>query len=226
MSKPHRIILCRHGESEGNVDKSVYRTKPDYAVMLTNRGIEQALDVGRKIKAIIRDEDYGVYYSPYFRTRQTMENALTQLTPSICRFKKEDPRLREQEYGGKMRDYDRVAFEEEREEFGKFFYRINGGESPADCFDRISDFLSTLNRDFSNKEYPKNIIISGHGMSNRVFVMRFFHFTMEEFEVWKNPPNGELYILELHGNKYKLMTEMKKHPRGYGHVYNPPVKSK
>ena len=162
--KPTRIILVRHGESEGNIDKSVYRNKPDYAVMLTNRGIDQALNAGQKIKSLIQDEDYGVYYSPYFRTRQTMENILSQLAPTSCIFTKEDPRLREQEYGGKMRDYDRVDFEKEREEFGKFFYRMNGGESAADVFDRMSDFLNTLNRDFMKDKFPKNVIICGHGM--------------------------------------------------------------
>lgn len=220
--KPTRIILVRHGESEGNIDKSVYRNKPDYAVMLTNRGIDQALNAGQKIKSLIQDEDYGVYYSPYFRTRQTMENILSQLAPTSCIFTKEDPRLREQEYGGKMRDYDRVDFEKEREEFGKFFYRMNGGESAADVFDRMSDFLNTLNRDFMKDKFPKNVIICGHGMSNRVFVMRFFHIVVEEFEMWKNPSNGEIYILELRGDKYELITEIKKHPRGYGHKYNPP----
>jgi broad specificity phosphatase PhoE len=187
--------------------------------MLTKRGIEQAQEAGKKIKDIIKNENYGVYYSPYFRTRQTKDNVLTQLTSNICKFQKEDPRLREQEYSGKLQDHNRGDFEKERNEFGKFFYRGNGGESAADVFDRISDFLSTLNRDFTKKDFPKNIIISGHGMSNRVFIMRFFHFTVEEFEMWKNPRNGEIYVLELHGKKYKLITILEKHLRGYGFFY-------
>ena len=51
--KPNRIILVRHGESEGNADKHQYRTIPDYALMLTPRGIEQARQAGKEIKGII-----------------------------------------------------------------------------------------------------------------------------------------------------------------------------
>ncbi len=28
--KPKRIILIRHGESEGNTDRNIYSQKPDY----------------------------------------------------------------------------------------------------------------------------------------------------------------------------------------------------
>ena len=37
--KPQRIILIRHGESEGNINKEIYTQKPDYALYLTNKGI-------------------------------------------------------------------------------------------------------------------------------------------------------------------------------------------
>ncbi len=232
--KPKRIILIRHGESAGNADKDVYRHTPDYAVRLTNKGIYQAKDAGQTIKEFTSEKKYGddeetatygIYYSPYFRTRETMDNALkTQeeepINEKYIKFKKEDPRLREQEYSGKLRTTDRIDFEKEREQYGKFFYRMDGGESGADLWDRMSDFIGTLHRDFENKEYPKNILIFTHGMSMRIFIMRFFKFTVEEFEMWKNPRNAEMYILELQAdNKYKLITEIQKHKEGYGHKY-------
>ena len=40
--RPRRIILIRHGESEGNVDSTVYSRTPDHAVELTSKGIKQA----------------------------------------------------------------------------------------------------------------------------------------------------------------------------------------
>ena len=48
--KPKRIILIRHGESEGNVDRLNYETIPDYALNLTNTGQEQARIAGKQIK--------------------------------------------------------------------------------------------------------------------------------------------------------------------------------
>jgi broad specificity phosphatase PhoE len=46
--KPRRIILIRHGESEGNLDHSLYKTTLDYALKLTQRGISQAEKLARK----------------------------------------------------------------------------------------------------------------------------------------------------------------------------------
>ena len=219
--KPKRIILVRHGESYENIDKSVYRSKPDYAIKLTKDGIDQALNAGKNINDIIGIEDYCIYYSPYFRTRQTMDFSVKNLKGEFCQFKREEPRIREQEYSGGIRDYDRIDFEKERESFGKFFYRMNGGESAADVFDRVSDFIGTLHRDFEKENYPKNTLIFTHGMSMRVFIMRFLHNTVEQFELWKNPKNGEIYILELQdNNKYKLVIEIPENKMGYGWKYN------
>ncbi len=228
--KPKRIFLIRHGESEGNANKEIYRKTPDYAVRLTSKGKYQAANAGLTIKETISNKTYsdeietasiGVYYSPYFRTRETMDVTTGIIGEEFCVFKKEDPRLREQEYSGKIRTSDRIDFEKEHEEYGKFFYRMNGGESGADVWDRISDFIGTLHRDFKKKDYPENVTIFTHGMSMRIFVMRFFKFTVEEFETWKNPQNGEIYTLELQANnKYKLINEIPKHAKGYGWKYN------
>lgn len=51
--RPKRIILIRHGESEGNVDKTVYARIPDSLVRLTSLGKKQAEDCGRRIADII-----------------------------------------------------------------------------------------------------------------------------------------------------------------------------
>jgi len=54
--KPKRIILIRHGESEGNLDSSLYKTTPDYALKLTQKGVSQAKQAGKEIKSLIDDE--------------------------------------------------------------------------------------------------------------------------------------------------------------------------
>lgn len=36
--RPFRIILMRHAESEGNVDKGMYSSTPDHALRITERG--------------------------------------------------------------------------------------------------------------------------------------------------------------------------------------------
>ena len=41
-----------------------------------------------------------------------------------------------------------VKYMNERREFGSFYYRFPEGESGADVYDRVTDFLGSLNREF------------------------------------------------------------------------------
>jgi broad specificity phosphatase PhoE len=45
--RPQRIIWIRHGESQGNTDKSLYETVPDNKIELTEKGIQQAITAAR-----------------------------------------------------------------------------------------------------------------------------------------------------------------------------------
>ena len=158
--KPERIFIVRHGQSIGNVDKSVYKDTPDYAIQLTDKGKQQALDIGTKLKEIISEETVQFYVSPMWRTRQTyayIRKSFPSIYPDIYKYY-EDPRLREQEWGMSMEGY-RHKLEEYRDSYGHFYYRFrDGGESCADVFDRASDFLNTMHRDFEKRDFPHNAI--------------------------------------------------------------------
>ena len=69
--KPKRIILIRHGESEGNINEGIYAIKPDYQLRLTEKGFEQAENCGKQLKEITKDENCFFYVSPLWRTRDT-----------------------------------------------------------------------------------------------------------------------------------------------------------
>jgi broad specificity phosphatase PhoE len=207
--KPKRILIVRHGQSEGNVNKQVYNTKPDYSVQLTELGREQAHFAGKQIKHIIGNESVALYSSPYYRTRDTSKGIMESIKPV---FYREDPRLREHEWAAQIIDEPKEVWEEVCQEYGVFFYRFKTGESCADVYDRLSTFLDTLHRDFEKKDFPENVVIVAHGMTNRVLLMRWFHWTVEEFELLANPHNCEIYQLDLQSNnKYKLVTEPRKH---------------
>lgn len=211
--KPNRIFIIRHAQSEGNVDKTIYLKKPDYALNLTDVGIEQAKEAGKQIKKIIGSDTLGVYYSPFFRTIQTLNNISKTLNDDGLNrivFAREEPRIREQEWHGRIPiDYDEnysELLEAERDQHGTFFYRFDGGESCADVYDRVSDFMNTLHRDFNNIDYyPNNVLLVAHGMSMRVFMMRWFHKTVAEFETWANPHNCEMFVLNRNNrNNYNF----------------------
>ena len=207
--KPKRIILIRHGESDGNVDKQHYEEVPDYSLNLTTRGIEQAQQAGRKIKEIIGDEKLSVYLSPFFRTRQTFAEIRKSVDENIVRAI-EDPRIREQEWGHLRPLDENEEIKKERNKYSTFYFRIPDGESGADVYDRVTTFMETLHRDFRKNHFPENTLIVTHGMTLRLFLMKWFHWTVEEFENVRNPKNCQIVIMEKQENgKYKLTTNLK-----------------
>ena len=94
-NRPRRIVLVRHGESQGNVDDAIYETVPDHALTLTPKGVEQATEAGRRLRAYLGSEPVTVYASPYVRTRQTVEALGLGVPSEDVRI---EPRLREQDW--------------------------------------------------------------------------------------------------------------------------------
>lgn len=209
--KPNTIFLIRHGQSEGNADKQVYKNVPDYAVKLTEMGKVQSKIAGNELLTMINTcEKTAVYYSPFFRTIETLNNIAKSFPSGYFdkRWVREEPRLREQEWSCRLSP-NGFDFTQERERFcyGHFYYRFDGGESCADVYDRVSDFMDTLHRDFQKKDYPQNVLMVTHGMTLRLFIMRWFHKTVHEFEQWENPKNCEIFILRKNdADKYDLLT--------------------
>ena len=215
--KPKRIILIRHGESAANIDKYLFGQVPDYTIELTENGRSQAQEAGRKLKELVGDESLYFYVSPFWRTRSTFENIVKTIPRSQFEYS-EEPRLREQEWGYLRcnEDFDKIC--RERREYGTFYYRIPGGESGTDVYDRINDLLGSMYRDFCSDDYPQNCVLITHSLTIRLFLMRYYHLTVEEFEQMLSPANCELVIMALQPDgRYKLEYEIRKseHPLHY-----------
>lgn len=222
--KPKSIFLVRHGESAGNVDKSIYHTVPDWKVPLTDKGQLQALEVGKKLHELLGIKEYykneikknsppylnivQIYTSPWYRARQTTANLLIGMD-LLHEDVKEDPRIREQEWGNYQEIHLQDKLKKERHQYGSFFFRMPHGESGADVYDRVTSFMDTLYRDFDKKDFPTYAIISTHGLTIKVFLMRWFHWTVEDFEKYDTPDNCAIIQMDLQDNgKYKLITEL------------------
>jgi broad specificity phosphatase PhoE len=194
MARPRRIVLVRHGESEGNADDTVYERVPDHALRLTETGRRQSVEAGKRLRAMFADERVSVYVSPYRRTHQTLE--LIGLDPSRTRVR-EEPRLREQDWGNWQDREDVRKQKAYRDAYGHFFYRFAQGESGADVYDRVDAFLESLWRSFEDPAHPPNVLLVTHGLTMRLFCMRWLHWTVAEFESLSNPGNGETRALLL-----------------------------
>jgi len=216
---PKRIILMRHGESTANKDSTVYTHTPDWNIPLTDKGLREANAAGTNLRALLNGEPAIVQFSPYRRARETALAAMAQLDPTQILFDGEEVRLREQDVGNFQDREDQEQHWAERDRFGRFFYRFPNGESGADVCDRVLSFIDSMMRSFRlHSENPDiNAIICSHGLTIRLFIMRWFHIASTDLERLKNPPNASLLVLERksysHCGKiarYELTEESKK----------------
>ncbi|KAJ1458778.1 histidine phosphatase superfamily [Pelagophyceae sp. CCMP2097] len=202
--RPRRIILVRHGQSLGNVDEATYSHTPDWRVPLTADGKDQARLAGARLRKLLdADETFGpvfIYSSPYKRCQQTVEGLLqgAGLADDQVLGHRVEPRIREQDFGNFQDTSAMRACKRVRARFGRFFYRFPNGESGADVYDRVSTWLETLYRDM---EYglvtrDSNVVLVTHGLTARLFLMRWYHWSVETFERSANPANADLLVME------------------------------
>ena len=184
------IKLVRHGESEANVGEVHASAVGDAYIKLTKKGQRQAFEAGEMLGSDFI-KDALIYKSPYLRTRQTFEHMLKGAQiPEEGSQTYEDPRLREMEFGYNETD---VPLEM-RERHGWFYFRHPGGESAADCFDRVSTFLESMMRQLQRRPSDKVLIVT-HGVIVRCFIMRFLYLSVEQYESLFNPNNCDIITL-------------------------------
>ncbi|XP_019853869.1 PREDICTED: phosphoglycerate mutase-like protein AT74H isoform X3 [Amphimedon queenslandica] len=212
-SYPKRIILIRHAESEGNIDNSLYATTPDAKLKITDKGREQAKKAGLELKELIGTESCGFYVSPFLRSKQTFEGIRAAFTNEQVLYEREDPRIREQEWGNYQVPEKMGQVMDERRSIGSFFYRFPTGESGADVFDRVSIFLESLYRDMGKGRCGQNAVIVSHGLFCRLFLTRFYHWPIEYFHRLWNLENCQLVVMEFQEDGYfKLTSKLKVDP--------------
>jgi broad specificity phosphatase PhoE len=189
-----RLILLRHGESVGNVDESAFCRIPDHAMTLTESGRRQSEAAGARLRELLGAPRIDVFVSPYRRTWQTLE--LLDLGSRVRRIR-EEPRLREQDWGNLQDPANQVRQRRERDAFGHFFYRLASGESGADVYDRVSGFLAGLTAPWTDAadEAGRTVLLVTHGLAMRLACMALMGWTVAEFEALSNPVNGDFRIL-------------------------------
>ena len=129
---PRRIVLIRHGQSQGNVDETAYVTTADWRIPLTAHGRQQAADAGRALRDVLGGRPTMWYVSPYVRTQQTLSELVKRAgTPGTTNSLgvREEPRIAEQQFGNFQNVEEVLAAKEERGRFGRFWYRFPSGES-------------------------------------------------------------------------------------------------
>lgn len=206
-----KLFLVRHGESLGNVDKTIHAELSDHAIPLSEKGVIQAEQAGQFLRKYFEKEFAGrelpplrIWTSPYKRTRQTaqaIEHALNGFPVSV----REHINLCEQQFGlfdGIPDDELPILFQKEHAHYskcedheGKFWARMPLGESRFDVAVRIRQVFGTFRHD-AKRHGIENVIIICHGVSLRAFVMQWLHLTPEWFDAEPNPGNSWIRLIE------------------------------
>lgn len=202
---PPRIIVMRHGESAGNVSPELYCSLPDNIVPLTDKGHEEAKNAGKKLRTKLvklheRDKSemrIFVMTSPYRRTMETTDGLIDAFDDDEVTGVRSAVQLREQDFGNFQTPSKINADMEERNRFGRFWFRFPNGESGSDVYDRMTIFTDHLVRDMGLGRFSgQSLVLVTHGLTLRILLMRWFHWSVPQFLEVFNPRNCDPVIIE------------------------------
>ena len=211
-----RILLVRHGESEGNVNPQAYIDKGDTNVGLTDKGWEQAFGAGRFLGQFYADTGTGkwpvVYLSSYLRPKQTFRGIFEGVKGQLGAEPKlyEDPRLIEKFFGAASHLYhppeglsaeDKIVREallllsKSTYENDPFTAKNLFGDSTKDTFVAVKSFLDgTFARD--RHEGKDDFLIVCHGAVIQAFLMSWAHLPIASKNRLGNPGNCDIIKIE------------------------------
>lgn len=192
MESTTKLILVRHGESEGNRDR---RFTPTPAVPLTVLGREQARRAASRIALGFRP--YKVLSSPYTRARQTAEIIAQELGVDL----EIEEHFHEQKMGEMAgRPYDVVHDDPTFDRKRVWLWRPPGGESREEVRLRVGPVLDRLGAGHRGREL---VIVSHGGVMSALWA----HVTGS----WHGahvPPNCGIVLVEYNGQGYRVPPEV------------------
>ena len=188
-----RIIVCRHGETEENVKRIAQGHMPGN---LTKKGIEQARELGEKLKNMKIDI---IFSSDLKRAADT--------TKEIIKFLKDVPVF----YTEKLRERDLGAFtgrsgkelQKIREDSGwpAADFDYNGGESYNMMFERIWEFIQEIKKKYDGKA----VLFVTHGGPARALILKALGRSMNDFVITKSA-NATYNIYEVN-DEFRILTK-------------------
>ena len=156
-----------------------------------------------------------MWNSPYTRTRQTADilegtclrknSPVRENWPSWIHDRRESLLLAEQQMGlfDGLSDAEReqkypehFAYYEKCKAFeGKLWPKMPMGESRFEVAQRVHQAFGTFHRDAARHKI-ENLVIIGHGTTNRAFTMMWLHHPYEWMHQERNPKNCSIRLLE------------------------------
>ena len=172
------LVLVRHGESEWNLTNLFTGWKD---VDLTENGVKEARNAGRKLKAQGIRFDVG-YTSALKRAQRTLDLMLDEMGQSVLPIVR-DQALNERDYGdlvGMNKDDARKKWGEEQVHIWRRSYDVPppGGESLKDTVARaLPYYVQEIQPRVLRGE---RVLVSAHGNSLRALIMVLERLTPEQ----------------------------------------------
>lgn len=182
-----RLILVRHGESEGNKAR-IFADDP-HALPLTPLGYEQAREAAELIRARFNAEL--VVSSPFVRAHETARIIASALALPL----KIEPMLYERDVGAhRGQSYDSLRSAAGYDARKPWAWRPKDGESYEDVRARVGPILDRL-----AQEHPaRDVVVVSHG---GVMMTLWAHATGSWSEVHA-APNCGIVLIEHHSGVY------------------------
>lgn len=183
-----RLILVRHGESEGNRNRT-FTQSPE--VPITELGRRQAAEAAEKIMARFRPQR--LISSPYARARQTAEVIAACLQLPI----EHHDEFREQSFGifaGKP--YESLLGDAAYHEGPRWAWRPPGGESLEDVAQRV---VPAALRVAENSRGTETVIVSHGGV-----MLALSAYANGGWEGLSVPQNGGIVVLDYVAGSLQL----------------------
>jgi probable phosphoglycerate mutase len=161
------VYFTRHGQTVWNVEGKICGATD---IALTEKGHEQAVELGNRIK----DGDYGIdeiLYSPLMRAADTAKH-ISEITGIPARM---ELRLKEQNFG-KYESTPRHGEEFQRAKLN-FIYDFEGGETMLHLSQRIYNLLDDIKAESDHKTY---LLVAHNGIA-RVVESYFCNMENDEF---------------------------------------------
>ena len=180
-----RIYLARHGQTDWN---AAHRLQGNTNTHLNATGREQATALAARLAGVHFEH---AYCSRLSRTQETAAILLTGRHVPIDSL----AGLNEQNFGrfqGLRTDTSDAIAAEWRRRSADPTDSLDGGESLEMLSARVS---ATVER-IRHRHKGGNILIVGHGGSNKMVLLDLFHLTMEQADSIQQG-NDELYLIEM-----------------------------
>lgn len=176
-----KLILVRHGESVGNVER-VFTTTP-FELALTQRGIEQAHDAASRIAALFKAEV--VVASPYVRARETARIIAHHLGLPL----EIEHDIHERSMGHfQGKSYESILTAPDYEPSRPWLWRPPGGESFEEVMQRVAPVLDRL----AGAHRERDVVVVSHGG----VMMALWAYVTGEWDSAHVPPNCGIVVIE------------------------------